>query len=58
MKIAHRYNWHYMREIYPDGDKIIKCDWCGASHTIYREINKRNKISDCEETGCEENNVQ
>lgn len=29
MKLAHRYNWHYMRPCYPEGDTMLWCHWCG-----------------------------
>lgn len=36
MKIAHRYNWHYAPPIYPEGDTMLWCKWCG-----FREVTKR-----------------
>jgi hypothetical protein len=29
MKLAHKYGWHHMRTIYPDGDTMLMCEWCG-----------------------------
>ena len=29
MRIAHRFHWHYAPPIYPDGDTILWCKWCG-----------------------------
>lgn len=31
MRIAHRYHWHYAPPIYPDGDTMLRCKWCGFS---------------------------
>ncbi len=28
-KLAHKYGWHHMREVYPDGDTMLWCEWCG-----------------------------
>lgn len=36
MKIAHRFNWHYAPPIYPDGDTMLWCKWCG-----FRDVVKR-----------------
>ena len=38
MKLAHKYNWHYAPPIYPDGDTMLWCKWCG-----FREIIKIKK---------------
>jgi hypothetical protein len=27
--LAHRFNWHHTRTIYPEGDTMVLCDWCG-----------------------------
>ena len=29
MKIAHKYHWHYAPPVYPDGDTMLWCQWCG-----------------------------
>lgn len=34
MRLAHRFNWHYAPPIYLDGDKVIRCEWCGFSQVI------------------------
>ena len=34
MKIAHRYNWHYAPPVYPNGDKMLWCKWCGFREVI------------------------
>lgn len=38
MKIAHKYNWHYAPPIYPDGDTMLWCRWCG-----FRDVIKKKK---------------
>jgi len=41
MLIAHRYNWHYAPPIYPEGDTMLWCKWCG-----FREVVKRKNQKD------------
>lgn len=36
MRLAHRFNWHHTRTIYPDGDTLVRCDWCGLSQVTQR----------------------
>jgi hypothetical protein len=36
MRIAHRYHWHYAPPIYPDGDTMLWCKWCGMRDVISR----------------------
>lgn len=36
MKLAHRFNWHYAPPIYPDGDTMLWCKWCGFRDVIKR----------------------
>ena len=36
MKLAHKYGWHHMRTCYPDGDTLLRCDWCGLSVVTQR----------------------
>ena len=36
MKLAHRFNWHYAPPIYPEGDKVLWCKWCGLRQTVKR----------------------
>lgn len=36
MKIAHRYNWHYAPPIYPEGDTLLWCKWCGLRYVEAR----------------------
>ena len=39
MRIAHYFNWHYAPPIYPDGDTVLWCKWCGM-----RDIIKKGKL--------------
>ena len=41
MKLAHKHGWHQMRTCYPDGDTLLRCDWCGLS-----VVTQRAKYSD------------
>ncbi len=36
MRVAHRYNWHYAPPVYPDGDTMLWCHWCGMRDVIKR----------------------
>ena len=36
MKLAHKYGWHHMRPCYPNGDTMLRCDWCGLSVVTHR----------------------
>ena len=36
MVLAHRFNWHHTRTCYPDGDTLVRCDWCGLSSVMQR----------------------
>ena len=36
MRIAHHYNWHYAPPIYPEGDTVLWCKWCGFRQMIKR----------------------
>lgn len=36
MKIAHRYHWHYAPPIYPEGDTMLWCKWCGFREIVQR----------------------
>ena len=38
MKLAHKYNWHYAPAVYPDGDTMLWCKWCGFREVIKRRI--------------------
>ena len=41
MKFAHKYNWHYAPPIYPEGDTMLLCQWCG-----FRQVIKHEKMSE------------
>ena len=43
MKLAHKHGWHHMRTCYPDGDTMLRCDWCGISVITKRAKNKNEK---------------
>lgn len=47
MKLTHKYNWHYMRPLYPDGDTMLRCDWCGISVIVERINRSADTISGC-----------
>lgn len=32
MRLGHRYGWHHMRVLHPEGDTLFRCDWCGITH--------------------------
>ena len=36
MRLAHRFNWHYAPPVYPDGDTMLWCQWCGFRDVIKR----------------------
>ena len=36
MRVAHRFHWHYAPPLYPDGDTVLWCQWCG-----FRSVTKR-----------------
>ena len=36
MTIAHRYHWHYAPPVYPEGDTLLWCQWCGLKHIVRR----------------------
>jgi len=40
MRVAHRYNWHYAPPIYPEGDTMLWCQWCGFRAVIKRAGDK------------------
>ena len=45
MRIAHRYHWHYAPPIYPDGDTMLWCKWCG-----FRQVIRKRDHSDLTQT--------
>lgn len=36
MRVAHRFHWHYAPPIYPDGDTMLWCQWCGFRAVVKR----------------------
>lgn len=36
MRLAHRFHWHYAPPIYPDGDTMLWCQWCGFRQVVRR----------------------
>lgn len=34
MRLAHYFNWHYAPPIYPEGDTMLWCHWCGFRSVI------------------------
>ena len=46
MRLAHKHGWHQMRTCYPDGDTLLRCDWCGLSVVTQRATNPCSKYSD------------
>lgn len=55
MKLLHKFNLHYAPPIYPNGDTMLWCEWCGFREVIKRKIiqeeiihnNCGNKIEEC-----------
>lgn len=43
MRWMHRHNLHYTRTFYPDGDTVVRCDWCGLS-SVMRKANYKPAI--------------
>lgn len=39
MKFAHRYHWHHAPPIYPNGETVLWCKWCGLQQTIKKHEN-------------------
>ena len=50
MRIAHAFNWHYAPPIYPDGDTMLWCKWCGLREVIKRRDNTLNQIIENEKS--------
>lgn len=40
MKTLHRYNLHYAPPIYPEGDELLWCKWCGLQQVVKRRGDK------------------
>ena len=36
MRVAHRFHWHYAPPIYPEGDTMLWCHWCGFRAVVKR----------------------
>lgn len=36
MRLAHRFHWHYAPPIYPEGDTMLWCHWCGFREVVSR----------------------
>lgn len=34
MRMARYFNWHYAPPLYPDGDTLLWCKWCGFRQQI------------------------
>lgn len=41
MRLAHRFNWHYMQPSYPDGDTMLWCHWCGIRIVTEYRLHKK-----------------
>jgi hypothetical protein len=33
-RLLHRFNLHYMPPVYPEGDTVLWCRWCGARYRV------------------------
>jgi hypothetical protein len=44
MRFAHRHHWHYAPPIFPEGDTVFWCKWCGMRDTMnkrsHAELNR------------------
>ena len=45
MRVCHKFGWHKMREVYPDGDTMLICDWCGLRVVTHRRKHAYQEIS-------------
>lgn len=34
MKVTHKFHWHYAPPVYPGGDTMLVCKWCGFSQVV------------------------
>jgi hypothetical protein len=34
LRLAHHFNWHYAPPIYPEGDTVLWCKWCGLRQVV------------------------
>ena len=46
MKLAHKHGWHHMRTCHPDGNTMLRCDWCGLSVVTQRATIPLSKYPD------------
>jgi hypothetical protein len=53
MRLAHRHGWHHMRTIYPEGDTMVICDWCGV-----RDVIQRRGYKPAISTGCDQRSAR
>ena len=37
MRLAHKFHWHYAPPIYPEGDTMLWCQWCGFRAIVRRK---------------------
>lgn len=51
MRVAHRFNWHYAPPIYPEGDTLLWCQWCGFRAVVKRGAERRNEGQASKESG-------
>lgn len=45
MRLSHKFHWHYAPPIYPDGDTMLWCKWCGFRDIIARKGDAQNALS-------------
>ena len=38
MKITHYFCWHYAPPIYPNGDTVLWCKWCGFRQRVNKGV--------------------
>ena len=36
MKLSHKYHWHHMPPVYPNGDTLLYCEWCGLRKIVQK----------------------
>lgn len=46
MRLSHKYNWHYAPPVYPDGDMMLWCKWCGLREVVFRRKQSTDDIVD------------
>lgn len=45
MRMAHRFNWHYAPPIFPEGNTLLWCQWCGLRYVAARSTHNVHTIS-------------